>query len=79
MCLEMEKSLLSDAFIWVYSLMSRQSQDPALPIIGDVVRRTILCNPPKKKSDFGRVERMMMLGELERLETFSKWPHKDYE
>ena len=78
-CLEMEKQLLSDAFIWVYSVMSRQMQDPSLPIIGDVVRRISLCNPLKKKNDCGRIERILMLGEVERLETFETWPHKGYE
>ena len=75
----MEKQLLTDAFVWVYTVMSRQMQDPSLPIIGDVVRRISLCNPPKKKNDFGRIERILMLGEVERLETFQTWPHKDYE
>ena len=78
-CLEMEKQLLSDVFVWLYTVMSRQAQDPSLPIIGDIVRRISLCNPPEKKNDFGRVERILMLGEAERLKTFETWPHKDYE
>ena len=78
-CLEMEKQLLGDAFAWVYTVMSRQIQDPSLPIIGDVVRRISLCSPPKKKNDFGKIERLIMLGEAERLDTFKTWPHKDYE
>ena len=78
-CLNMEKSLLSDAFVYVYALMSRQTQDPSLPIIGDVVRRISLCSPPKKKTDPGRIDRIMMLGEVERLDTFKTWPHKNYE
>ena len=78
MCIDLDKSQLSDAFGFVYGL-SRQNQDLSLPVIGDIVRRLSLSMIPKKTPEIGRVDRIMMLGEVERLETFKTWPHQNYE
>ncbi len=79
MTLEMEKTRLSDVFITLHSLMSPGSNDPTLPIVGDIVRRLSLHLLPTKTLGMGQTDKLMMLGEVERLKSFRTWPHQSYE
>ena len=74
----MEPTFLSDVFVRIYGIMTLKNQDPSLPVIGDIVRRLSLCCPPKWIPEIGKIDRITMVGEAERLETFDTWPHLDY-
>uniref|UniRef100_A0A7M5TZX2 UBC core domain-containing protein n=2 Tax=Clytia hemisphaerica TaxID=252671 RepID=A0A7M5TZX2_9CNID len=57
-------------------ICKQEQRGPALPIIGDILQR--LTSNVKKNYDSVSSEKRLMFNEVDRLQTFSLWPHMNY-
>ena len=57
-------------------LCKQDKRGPALPVIGDILQR--LTSMQKTTFEAMSSEKRLMFSEVDRLQTFSLWPHMNY-
>lgn len=72
----MDHGILVSVFNDVLIMVKYERRGPALPVIGDMLQR--LASMQKPVSESVSSETRLMFNEVDRLETFSSWPHMDY-
>lgn len=72
----MDHHLLTTVFDTALLMCKHEKRGPALPVIGDILQR--LTSMQKTMFESMSSEKRLMFNEVDRLQTFSSWPHMNY-
>ncbi|XP_065681736.1 uncharacterized protein LOC100214758 isoform X1 [Hydra vulgaris] len=75
-CFTIQHSLITEVCDTALLLLKQEKRGPALPVLGDVLQR--LTSMQKHNCKNVCSEKLLMFNEIDRLKTFTSWPHMNY-